>query len=167
MPRVLFSSLLSSSLPSRLSPNPHPHPITSQQIPIRRTHIPQLRLLAFRQPLISHTNSLPLQILRPTRPAIDDTRENTQDSKGDADGVSIIIIDRRRNQYQYQDRQVRVKKRKTHPVTYLGASSGKKANTAMMPPMLPKLTCHALPTDRRWWPPRFMLNQQTMMGMAP
>lgn len=104
MPRVLFSSLLFPSLPSRLSPNPHPHPITSQQIPIRRTHIPQLRLLAFRQPLISHTNSLPLPILRPTRPAIDDTRENTQDSKGDADGVSIIIIDRRRNQYQYQDR---------------------------------------------------------------
>lgn len=73
-----------------------------------------------------------------------------------------------------------------YPVTYLGASRARKAKTAIMPPMLPNCnnllidmecfnvaghvqltpTCHALPTERRWWPPRFMLNQQTIIGMA-
>lgn len=26
--------------------------------------------------------------------------------------------------------------------------------------------CHAVPTALRWWPPRFMLNQHTITGMA-
>lgn len=41
-----------------------------------------------------------------------------------------------------------------NPVMYFGASLDKKEYTAMMPPMFPNPTCHAVPTARRWCPPR-------------
>lgn len=53
-----------------------------------------------------------------------------------------------------------------YPGIYLGLSLAKKLYTAMIPPILPKPTCHADPIARRWWPPRFMLNQHTMTGIA-
>lgn len=43
-----------------------------------------------------------------------------------------------------------------YPGLYNGASFCRKANVAMIPPILPNPICHALPTERRWWPPRFM-----------
>lgn len=44
---------------------------------------------------------------------------------------------------------------------YWGASFCRKPYVPMIPPRLPRDTCHALPIARRWWPPRFMVFQQT------
>jgi len=53
-----------------------------------------------------------------------------------------------------------------YPGRNCGASLAKKAYVAIIPPILPKPICQAVPTARRWWPPRLRLNQHTVTGRA-
>lgn len=97
-----------------------------------------------------------MPILRHDGNEVDRRSQGAEDRKGDADGVSG---DEAGAVFCEEGKGLWVISKASVPTAGAGL-------TAMIPPMLPKPICQPVPTDRRWCPPRFMVNQQTMIGMA-
>jgi len=88
--------------------------------------------------------------------------EHAQADEGDADGVALGEEGRvARDERVGRDDAADVAEAWDRGVSFLAGGSVPGVKGKKDIPI-----CQALPMALRWWPPRFMLNQHTMMGMA-
>lgn len=132
-------------------------PLSSKQISVLRTHVAELSLLVLRQADING-RFIAVSVCLPTAKAVDSARNDAHSCKTEADRVpGNEVRSVRCDESECRNDSTNVAETNLdHISTSHAAVSRRRA---------PR-TCHAVPTARLWWPPRFMLYQHTITGIA-